>query len=92
MPHCGIVQTVTSNGERLKWGKGVHSRLAHRSRPYRCKKSGAAVLLHRISFYLPSERKMVMRLSISGRISSSVFVPAKYAEDSSLIMSNRLVS
>ena len=31
MPHCGIVQTVTSNGERLKWGKGVHSRLAHRS-------------------------------------------------------------
>ena len=88
MPRCGIVQTVTSNGERLKWGKGVHSRLAHRSRPYRCKKSGAAVFL----FYLPSERKMVMRLSISGRISSSVFVPAKYAEDSSLIMSNRLVS
>lgn len=78
MPQCGIVQTVTSNGERLKWGKGVHSRLAHRSRPYRCKKSGAAVFFTVFHFiYLPSERKMVMRLSISGRISSSVFVPAK---------------
>lgn len=91
MPHCGIVQTVTSNGERLKWGKGVHSRLAHRSRPYRCKNPGSRIF-YCILFYLPSERKMVMRLSISGRISSSVFVPAKYAEDSSLIMSNRLVS
>lgn len=75
MPQCGIVQIVTSNGGRLKWGKGVHSRLTHRSRPYRCKKSGAAVFF--TVFYLPSERKMVMRPSISGRISSSVFVPAK---------------
>ena len=76
MPHCGIVQIVTSNGERLKRGKGVHSRLAHRSRPYRCKIRRSRIF-YRILFYLPSERKMVMRLSISGRISSSVFVPAK---------------
>ena len=77
MPHCGIVQTVTSNGERLKWGARAFTRVSRTARALIGVKIRAAVLLHRISFYLPSERKMVMRLSISGRISSSDFVPAK---------------